>query len=109
LGSPDKFFDGKIGKLRISDVTRSTAWIKASNESLNDNILSIQESNTTTTVSKTIHHNDINTWQKERTDITYLIGSGLLYLKSIAFNILNDDSDNTFYLDNMYLSNDNKN
>jgi hypothetical protein len=68
-----------------------------------------QESNTTTTVSKTIHHNDINTWQKERTDITYLIGSGLLYLKSIAFNILNDDSDNTFYLDNMYLSNDNKN
>jgi hypothetical protein len=67
-------------------------------------IVDTSTSGTQETVSKKIHHNDINIWQKEIIDFSSLFDTSLFYIRKIAFNILNDDLDNIFYIDNMYLS-----
>jgi hypothetical protein len=67
-------------------------------------IVDTSTSGTQETVSKKIHHNDINIWQKEIIDFSSLFDTSLFYIRKISFNILNDDLDNTFYIDSMYLS-----
>jgi hypothetical protein len=95
-----------VDHIRVSNTSRSASWIKATNSSLKNNINSIgYEESIHTSISKTIHHNDINTWQKEIVDFSSLFDTSLFYIRKIAFNILNDDLDNIFYIDNMYLSN----
>lgn len=38
-GSPNLFFDGKIGEIRISTTDRAEAWVKATNYSLKDQLV----------------------------------------------------------------------
>lgn len=45
-GSDARSFDGKICETRISDVARSAAWLKATNESLNDNLITFGKEET---------------------------------------------------------------
>lgn len=92
-------WEGPIAEIQISDTTRSAAWIKATNYSLKDDLLTFGTTEEPgQTITSDIHINSLNTYQTEVIDIGDM---GDIYL-SIKFKILNDDIENTFYVDNMY-------
>jgi len=55
----------------------------------------------TTIVTKNITHYDLDTWQTEYVDLSTV--SGTTTANIVMFKILNDDLENTIYVDNMYL------
>ena len=98
----------KNAEVRVSKVARSTSWIKANNYAFRDELLvyNVSEENNCSNelVCKNININTANQFQKEIVDISTVSGT----CESIIFKVLNADLENTFYIDNMYLSNDNK-
>jgi hypothetical protein len=108
---PSRWFQGQAALFSILITDLSADWIKADYHAQTNTLLTageIEDINSSTLIntpiSKNIHHNDLNVWQKECIDLSSLFDTSLFYIRKIAFNILNDDLDNTFYIDSMYLS-----
>ena len=100
--TPDRTFDGLIEEFRISDIIRSTAWLKVTSKSMEDDLITfdLDPNPATTRVSHDIYINDVDIYQSEVVDISTVSGT----INKIELKILNDDYDNTFYIDKMYLT-----
>ncbi|RLD66089.1 MAG: hypothetical protein DRI84_05570 [Bacteroidetes bacterium] len=101
-GHTDDYINGDISFISIADVARSDNWIKTFNNSLTDNLITfdLDPNPVTTRVSHDIYINDVDIYQSEVVDISTVSGT----INKIELKILNDDYDNTFYIDKMYLT-----